>query len=362
MQATERALRACARRPATGSAGRSSRRARGVAPAGLAGVAVLVAALLVSAPASGQELWTVLPPAPRGVDPVAAETFRDLLQHELAAALPRATFVGGVISPCSDATCAVAAGRAVGADVAVFGSLSALGEEIVVTATAVDVRDGSTRSTQRLTVTRVEELDTAAERVARAMARGITVEETAQLGSITMQEAEAPLRREGDNGFGVRLAGVFPLAETYGGTTAGIAIDLSFWYEALRFAIEPRVGLRFATDRTEHHFLEVPIEIGGYYILGLGDAAPFFGGGTGVRWVMDERPVVFRTGTVLRTEQAKVLSDDGWGFSVFGRAGVLFLRTYTTRLAFSVDYNAVFLDLNEVGPMQSFTVGVSVIF
>ena len=54
--------------------------------------------------------------------------------------------------------------------------------------------------------------------------------------------------------------------------------------------------------------------------------------------------------------------DSAWGLGVAARGGMLFLRTYSTRVALTVDYDVTFVDLNNQGAIQMFNLGLSVIF
>lgn len=311
--------------------------------------------------ALAQETWTVLPFETRGIEPHIAETFVDLLEVELGARESLQFIEPGVEGGCSDLLCAQEAGHSVDAMVAIFGSLSTLGTEIIVTATVINVPTGNTLCTQRMTVNRVEELDTVASRVAEAIISGSSVEETADLGSITSQEAEPDVRREGDAGFGFRLGGIFPFADGYAEAGGGILIDLAFWYEARHFAIGPSSGIRFSVDSGEASYLEVPINVSGFYIPNTGDIAALLGGGVGVRYINESRPAIFTTGSFLQTQLDTVLDDSGWGLGLLGQAGVLFLRTWAVRLAVTVDYNITFLELNGVDYPQSLTFGLMMI-
>ncbi len=314
---------------------------------------VVLATVALAIPASAQEVWSVLPMNARGVDQVTAETFRDLLQLELAGLTPH-RFLAGT-SPCADDACAQAVGEAVGADVVVYGSLSALGEEVIAAVTVYDVAAGQPRGADRLTAQRVEELDTIAERLAEAIVSGVSAEETAELGVIIEEESEAPLRREGDNGFGLRVGGFFPLSDHYAEAGPGILFDVAFWFETLDFVIEPRIGVRFDTDRSdEATYFEFPIDIGGYYVLGRGDFAGLLGGGIGVHFISESRPSVQGTRSVIQTAQNTLLDDPLWGFN--------FLRTYSTRLALTAEYSITFAELNGRQSPQNVSVGLAVIF
>ncbi|MCA9563615.1 MAG: hypothetical protein KC561_09005 [Myxococcales bacterium] len=319
-----------------------------------------VGLLLGSQTAAAQEVWTVLPFNSRGVDTIQTETFRDLLQLELSREGNR-SFVSSA-TMCSDDRCARDAALAEGADVAVYGTLSQLGQNIIASATVVDATSGTVRSAQRLTVDRAEDLDLVAERFANAINSGTRAEDIAELGNITNEETEPELRRDGDHGFGLHLGGFTPVGNGYADAGTGVSLGLGYWFETLRFALSPQVGLRFSTTGEDYGYFELPIDVGAYYILGNSDVAGLLGGGVGVRYISESREATVRTGSVIRTESTIVLEDDGWGFGMFAKAGVLLLRTYTVRLAITVDYNVTFMELNGRSNPQGVGFGVDVIF
>jgi hypothetical protein len=326
-------------------------------------VAVLAAglALCVGASSAWADTWGILPTQGRGVDEGAAETFRELLQGELGNRTG-ASFVY-LEQACRDVPCALEAGRSGKADVVVLSSLNTLGQKIIATTTVVRVSDGEVSSTQKIAVDRLEDLDSAAERIAAAITTGSSTDETAQLGNITHEEVKPELRREGQSGLGLRVGALLPLADGYGGAGPGVAIDASYWYETSGFAIEPRFGVRFTADPEEpNSYFEMPIDVGAYYIMGKGDFAPFFGGGGGLRFLAESRVATVRTGTVITTESETELDDSAFGFGLFGRAGLLLFRTYTLRLGLTADYNVTFVDLNGKTNPQSFTAGIAVFF
>lgn len=305
--------------------------------------------------------WTVMPMTSRGVEPEAAQIFVDLLQSELSTR-NGAAFKKGE-ETCADVPCAIAEGKKLDVGVAVFGALNALGEKIIVTVTVVDVAAGQVVSNQKIKVNQIEDLDAAAERIAAAIVGGTDTDETAALGNITEQEARPARRREGQRGFGLRVGGLVPLSDGYADGVGGVLFDTSYWYETNQFAIEPRIGFRFAaTDDDRGSYLEIPMDLGAYYLLTRSDFAPFIGGGAGLRYIAETRTETVRTGNIIVTESRQELEDSVFGFGAFARAGLLLFRTYTMRVAITADYNITFAELNGVNNPQSFTLGLGVYF
>ncbi len=323
-------------------------------------ILLLLALALSPALAAAAPAWSVLPLDARGVDADAAATFRDLLVAELGAR-NGADFIDGPRA-CSDLPCARDAGGEVGAGVVVFGRLARLGRNIVVTLTVIDTAAGRTLSQQRMSVDAVEDLEKVASRMAQAIHDGRDLDDTVELGTVTGAEVTPDRRREGKSGLGLRIGGVTPIGDAYR-SGFGILVDVGYWYEARDFAIEPRVGWRGTAETDEDEsYGQVAIDVGAHYILTRGDFAPFIGVGGGLRWTYEERRERISAGQVIQLESNDLELESAWAPGAFGRVGLLLFRTYSLRMAFTVDYDVTFVDLHGLGAPQAVQAGVSVMF
>ena len=313
--------------------------------------------------AAQQQSWLVTPITTRGVDSVVGETFKALLENEISAR-NNAIFMPATGEPCSNSPCAMKQGKESGAVVSIYGALSALGSKIVVTVTVVEVPSGKIASNQRMVVDRIEDLEAVTTRVATAILGGTTTDETAELGNITHKETKPSVRREGSRALSLRLGGITPLGSSYAEAGTGILFYMSYWFETDEFAIEPRLGFRFDSTKegNERSYFEMPVDLGVYYMLGRGDFTPFIGGGGGLRYIDESRINETTLGTVIPETSTEVLSDSGWGFGTFARAGIMLFRTYSMRLAISAEYNITFMELNGNDNPQSLTFGINVMF
>lgn len=304
--------------------------------------ALLVAVLLPVTAAAGNlgDRWTLLELTRVGeVDPAAVATFRELLRGDLAAAEPAAQYLRpGAAAACDDADCAAAAGRALGVDRVVWGSISTLGRKLIVTLELADVATARVIARDRMTIDRIEDLEAAAGRLARALSRGATTAQTAELGNITRKESEKPVRREGETGPAIHLARWQPFGG-YGGADGGIEIGVGYWYETGAFAIEPRIGYRFDDGANDFDFHEIPLDVSALAILSTRDVAPYVGGGAGLHWLQASWEVSSRSGGFLVTTTRETVWDSAWAFGVHARAGVLFFRTYSVRLGLDAQYD-----------------------
>ncbi len=322
-----------------------------------------LAALLLLAtarPAAAADTWCVLAFTARGVDATAVHTFGELLNAELRQQAGVVVITGE--STCPDADCAVGVARLADAHVALFGSVGALGSKIVVTAAAADVESGELLCSQRLTVDRVEDLDAAATRLAEALAQRTDVDATARLGNLTAVEEKPARRREGRLGPGLRVGSLAPLSDGYARAGAGILFDALLWYETLDFAIEARTGLRVDADAQEaDSYVEVPLDLGAYWLLGRGDFSLLLGGGAGVRYLAEERVEEVTTGRVIQAHSEALIEDSAWAFGWYARAGVELLRTWSVRLMLVADWNMLLATLHGKANPQSVTLSLGIV-
>jgi hypothetical protein len=323
---------------------------------------LLAGALLCAAgPARAADVapWVVLPSAASPDDAQSAGTFRDLLVGELTSAGAPAPVAAGGMEACRDTACAQKAGAEVGASLVVQSTIARLGSKLVVSVSAVEA-DGSIRSSGRLSALSVEELDTLAARFATAIVSGKAPADTIALGTVTEKEAKAPLRRKGDAGPSLRVGGVLPI-NGYA-DLGGVGIDAGYWFEGSWFAIEPRVGVHMDVGDDRQDWWEVPAELSVVFLFGDGDIAPFVGGQMGARFLATTVSEKYEEGDFLVTTSERLVDHDGWGFSGGARLGVLFFRTYETRVALSAEYQGTLVDLGRVENPQSLGLGLSVIF
>jgi hypothetical protein len=325
---------------------------------------MIMAALLIctTTPAMADDTWLVLPLRSRGVDTLAVETFADLLRDQIRLQLKaRIVNIPNPIA-CADAICARNSGSATNANLVGFGSVNALGSKLIVSLTVVDSKKNTIAGTQKITVDRVEDLEAASVRIAKALAQGGDTEDAAELGTITRKEIQPPKRREGIRGVTVRVGAIVPLDDGYANMGAGVLVDLGYWYETKSIALHPRVGVRFDADPGPGLYVEMPIDFNVNYIFGLGDLAPYIGAGAGLRMIWEERPATVTVGSVMPAVAEKDLQDFGVGFGASGRVGMMFLRTYTMRLNLAAEYNVAVVPVNNRKLHQSLTFNLGAIF
>ncbi len=328
---------------------------------GLAGFLLLGLAAASPSTAHAADAWTVLPVQGSAIPADVGETFRALLADELVK--QRGGKQVASSDACADAPCAAEAGRRLHVKSVYLVSIRRLGKKLIVSASEVAADKGDLVRSEKMTVNRVEDLDSVATRLARSLVTGKSPDQTAELGTITQKDSEELRRRHGDSGFGMRVGGVIPLADSLGSSSFGVLLDLGYWYEATYFAVEARSGVRFSTNSTsEGFFFGLPVDVSGYYLPLLGDFTPFVGGGLGLRFIYEERPEEITVGTIIQSEHRSLVDDSGFGLGLHGKLGMLLFRTWSVRMLVALEYDLAFIELNNQENPQSLSFALGVIF
>jgi hypothetical protein len=308
--------------------------------------------------ALAQPIWAIDRMTVQDVSPGTAETFRQILRSKLAAG-NGARYVD-LNYGCTDATCARNAAAPALASTVVFGSLGRLGTKIVVTVTAVEVGSGAVATSESFSVDREEELDLAAARLAEAVLRGRRVEQTAELGATSREEAAAPGGRDTRVAVSLGVEGIFPV-KGFAEQVNGAGFLLGLWFEAMDFAIEPRIGWRTELGGGGRDWDHLVLELSAAWLILRGDITPVIGGGVGLQYLNEKVPVSREVGSVLVSRTTDVIEDSLVGFGAFGRVGVMLLRTYDVSLLVAVDYAVTVADFQERDDEQALRATIDLI-
>lgn len=309
--------------------------------------------------AYAQDAWGLANFSNRALDPETALTFMDILESELASQLGHP--IARMNEEFPDGAAAASAGASYSVTHVVWGSLSSLGSKIVVRAAAVESATGELRGDERIVALSIEELDSVAERLASALVNQRPVEETVELGTVVEQEQTPPARRDADHGFGFQIGAVVPFS---GVPTDSIGIDLgiSYVYEAVTFALQPRVGVRFSANSSdEQQYVQLPVDLGAFWIAGRSDVAFLAGGGFGLRYQWARKRVTRDFDGLVDMSNDSLVTDDAVGVGTFARIGALFFRTYSVRMLLAVDYDVSFIEVFGSGFPQSLVMSLGII-
>jgi hypothetical protein len=308
--------------------------------------------------AADPDIWAVSVRNASGVPDSDVSAFHKLFTDELTA---RGKSAIRVNPACDEWKCLFESAKEAGANVAVDGELVGLGKKLLVRTEARRV-DGSVIGTARMTAMNVEELETLSIRLAEALVSGKPVDQTAEVGTAVQAEDDLGRLRGGRNGVALWVLGILPLARSYGTNTAGVGLDLGYWFETKRFAIEPRIGFHTDGGAGNGMFFEVPVELAAYWLPLQGDVTPFVGVGAGLRAMWERRPMTVTVGNTLVSTSTSDVEDSGYGFSTTIRAGAVLFRTYRLRVLLSAEYSLALLELNGRRTPKSFRLGVGMLF
>lgn len=240
---------------------------------------------------------------------------------------------------CYDKECAAEAGFKARLEKVIFGSITKLGEKYVIKASMVSVATRTITFSERVSAASAEDIEIAVSRLAKAIATGKRVEETAEIGKITEEEVYRGKRRKKaflSTGLGFGMT--FPFGgyadagnlQTWEGRT---------WYETPRAAGELYYAYSFSSNFADPfdttstaRVFETTLGISLLYFFSPGDISPYAGGGLYYKSLMIDSPT-----EALGYEM-------GIGFE--GGGGIVVFRTYDFRLLLDVRYT---IDLNDYG-------------
>jgi len=285
---------------------------------------------------------------PIGIDPATVQATGQLLRNDLAGTgrfsvvdqgeMQR--ILGGDMR-CYDSRCAAENGRRLGAGKALVGSLSRLGEKIIVELRLVDTATGGVEYSDRMASAAVEDLDTVIQRMAKSVASGKPVEGTAEVGLIVQEEAKEPLRRQNFFTVGGKIGYLFPTGDSWGQADRLLCLDWVTRYETNDFFVESLVGYRSQVNKDNGAF-DVPIEFSIFYVPSRSDFSPYFGGGLGIHWIAAPK---------WRENEDHIDDEDGrWhnnGLALNFGGGLMGFRTYDFRIVVDLRYSIVMADLGD---------------
>lgn len=248
---------------------------------------------------------------------------------------------------CVEPGCAAELARGNGYPVAVTGSVTRLGGKFIIRAGLVNAVSGDVTASAEGTALFEEEIDVVLKRVARSIAAGESMEDSAELGLITSSESETELRRGSFTTGGLRVGFLFPTGESYAGVGRMTAVDLVFQYDLPDYFLAGRSGIRWGGDiEDEGHsaweFAILDTKMGRYF--GRGDFSPFISIGMGLHWLKLEDEYIDGGSRVRGSEDAT-----GLALSVGG--GIAAFRTYDFQFQIDVDY-IIFFESMGVDPME----------
>jgi hypothetical protein len=186
--------------------------------------------------------------------------------------------------------------------------LARLGESVILT-----VSRGTTSRTVRLA--RIEEVPTAAPRVAESLVHGTSLESTEKVDNLVGEEARQYAKRPGEFRFGLGVLGMQMLGASASIDTGLVAQAM---YEAPRFAVGLDIRGAWAPSHSQDSAAYFAIGPTARYFLSEGDVTPYVGGGLAF--------------TALSLTPSGQPMANGNGLAPFAEIGVEALRTHRARV------------------------------
>lgn len=293
----------------------------------------------------------VLPLRGIGVSDTTVAVVGDLLRGELEergiALVPerrQGTELPHGDAACDDSECANAAAAAAGASRVVYGSLSRLGDKIILRVRALWIGETAPAYADQLTATSEEDLDTVVRRVAESIAAGRPNADTPTVDTVTREETLEPRRRASRSGFGLRAGFLFPADDSYGNVDRLTGLRLVVTYQTRSFLVEstPLLGFAWRGETVEW----TPFDLFVARLFGVGDLTPYFGAGLGISALHVEQEIFVSYGGTTYPESS---SQSETTLAADVGAGLLALRTYDFVIVLDLRYHYVFTDLDELG-------------
>jgi len=325
------------------------------------GAFLLLAVTGLATPALAEDppLTLVLPLRSIGVSETTVNVVGDLLRGELESrgvAMVPASRVPADLpqgdAACDNAECANAAAAGAGASRIVYGSLSQLGDKVILRIRALWIGEATPYYADQISATTEEDLDAVVRRAAETIAAGQTNADQASLDTVTDEETLEPRRRSSRSRFGLRAGFIFPADDSYGGTDRLTSLGLLIIYETPRFIIKstPLLGFAWRGETVEW----TPFDLFVARIFGLGDFSPYVGAGLGISalhvegsYTYDPANPYYYDGTQTETT---LTADLG--------VGLLALRTYDFAIDLELRYHYVFAEFDDIGGKGAHGVGL----
>jgi len=228
---------------------------------------------------------------------------------------------------CQDDACAAQAAKKEGTAQALYGSLSKLGDKIIISIYVVDP-SGAKVHNDKLTSESVENLDVVIGRLVRALFEGKKAGDTIDKTNVTDTESKETVHRKNYYTVGANIGYRFPIGDSYGK-------EQMFLYEAIAMYEMEKVfvGARgYYSSGGEAY--SGGLNIGGYYIFSPKDISPFAGAALGIEWASIP---------VENEEEGYTEWFGDNGPSILISGGLLMFQTYDFHLLVELRYQAVFL-------------------
>lgn len=330
---------------------------------------VVLSILVMSCLAAAQERVAVFDFEAVGIDQQTAETATRIFRSELGSSGKYSVLSIGEIESklegagvtefdCYDANCAASNALLVNAEKAVFGSVSRLGEKIIVEANLVNAVRKEVVFSDQFTSSSIDDLNVVMKKLANAVAGEKKIVSEVGRYDITAEETMEPRRRKSYITSGATFGFGFPLGDSYNKVDNLKTVSWVMRYEADKYVIENSLGISWGSAEPDTSFgilvnkrtiTVVPWDIGIRYVVNReSDFTPFFGGGLGFHFI----------GSEDLEGEVYVAGDQALAIHLAG--GIYAFQSYDFRLSVEAKYTMVFTDAFQESGDSSQQIGISI--
>jgi len=330
---------------------------------------VVMGMMLLSGVAVAQDRAVVFDFKGIGADQSTVEAATQIFRNELnntgkydvmskADADSRLSQQGVTDYSCYDVSCAANYGYMVGAENAIIGTITQLGERVTAEVSLVSVVRKEVVFNDSFSASSLSDLDSALRKLARAVADRRKIESEVNRYAITEEETAEPRRKASYITSGASFGFGFPLGNSYMKVDNLKTVAWVMRYEASKFVIENYIGVTWGSAEPDTSYgvivdkkniSIVPWDIGMRYVFDRGkDFTPFVGGGLGFHFIAAEDV----------EGQHYIDSDQAIALHVAG--GIYAFQSYDFRLTLEGKYTAVFTDAFRGSNNPSQQIGISI--
>ncbi len=243
---------------------------------------------------------------------------------------------------CFDIGCATEYGYSVGAENAIIGSLTKLGEKITADASLISVYEKQITFTDRFSAISLDDLDVTLRKLAKAVANREKIESEIDRFAITEEETKEPRRKKSYITSGASFGFGFPLGDSYANIDNIKTLSWVMRYEAGPYIIDNSVGISWGSSKPDTSWgfqydkqtvSIIPWDIGLRYVFSReGDFTPFIGGGLGFHFVASQ------------DLEGEAFIDSDQAIALHFAGGIYGFQSYDFRMTLEGKYTVVFTE------------------
>jgi len=263
---------------------------------------------------------------------------------------------------CHEIECAASYGTIVGAQKAVLGSITKLGEGLTIEVRLVDVAAREVVFTDRFFASSVDDLRIALSKLANAVATRQKIESETTRYAVTDEEMAEPRRKKTNITTGIFLGGSFPTGDSYSDVGFLFAFGVPIRIEARSYVVETDFGLSVATINPDSTIGELDRrslvvfmwDMGLRYVFSpQADFSSFVGGGLGIHFISESKQKETYYG---ESETEYIRGDQALALHL--NAGVYAFQSYDVHASFEIRYAVVFTDAFAASSGYSHQIGL----